>query len=285
MATPIGQAETFPLTVSDDLGREVTFARAPERIVSIAPSNTEILFALGLDDHVVAVDAFSDYPPEAAGKFQVGDYVEPDLELVVAATPDLVLAAGIHEATVLPALESLGVSTVVVEPETLDEVYEGIDLIGQVAGVPERADALTCELASRVAAVESAVAGAPAPRVFFELSPELYTAGPGSFIDDVITRARGQNIAADAAEMWPQLSNEAVVAADPEVILLADHEAGVTPEQVTGRPGWQEVDAAVQSRIVAIDPDLVARPGPRIVDGLEQIARILHPDRFPGSGS
>lgn len=281
----MGQASTFPLSITDDLGREVTFAQAPERIVSIAPSNTEILFALGLDDQVVAVDAFSDYPPEATAKPQVGDYVEPDLEQVVAAAPDLVLAAGIHEGTVLPALESLGVLVVVVEPETLDEVYEGIGLIGRIAAVPERAERLVCDLETRVAAVESAVAGASRPRVFFELAPELYTAGPGSFIDDMITRAGGENIAADAAEMWPQLSNEAVVAADPEVILLADHEAGVTPAEVADRPGWQEVDATVQSRIAPIDPDLVARPGPRIVDGLEEIARILHPDRFPGTDS
>jgi iron complex transport system substrate-binding protein len=283
-ATPTA-ATSFPITVTDDAGREVTIEQRPERIISIAPSNTEILFALGLADRVVGVDSYSNYPPEATEKPQVGDYVDPDLETIVAAAPDLILATEAHVATVLPELETLGLPTVVVEPTTLDEVFAGIALVGQVSGESAAAQKLVCSLQARVDAVSGAIAGAPTPRVFFELSPDLYTAGPGSFVDDILTRAGGQNIAADAAEMWPQLSMEALVSADPEVILLADHEAGVTAEQVAARPGWQGVSAVESGRIVSLDADLVARPGPRVVDGLEAVAAALHPDRVTEPGS
>ena len=283
-ATPTA-APVFPLTVTDDAGREVTIERPPERIVSIAPSNTEILYALGLQDRVVAVDTYSNYPPEASEKPQVGDYLEPDLESVVAAEPDLILAAELHLGTVLPELETLDLPAVVVEPTNLDEVFASMLQVGTIAGEPARATELVCELQARVDLVTAAIAGAPRPRVFFELDPGLFTVGPGNFVADVIDRAGGDNIAADAAEMWPQLSAEAVVSANPDVILLADEVAGVTPEQVAARPGWQGIAAVAQDRVVPIDPDLVARPGPRVVDGLEAVAAALHPDRFPGVGS
>jgi iron complex transport system substrate-binding protein len=281
-ATPIARTTAFPLTIEDDAGRQVVLDRAPSRIVSIAPSNTELLFALGLDDRVVGVDTYSNFPPEATHKPQMGSYLEPDLERIVAAAPDLVLATETHVQTVLPQLETLGLTTVVLEPANLDGVFADMTLLGRVTDDADGAEALVCALQTQVAALQAKVAGAPKPRVFFELSPDLYTAGPGSFIDDLITRAGGVNVAAGASEQWPQLSAEAVVAADPEVILLVDHGAGVSPEQVASRPGWQHVSAVVADRIVTIDPDLVTRPGPRLVDGLEAIAAALHPDLFPG---
>ena len=285
-ATPLAANVTaFPLVITDDAGRQVTIERSPTRIVSIAPSNTELLFALGLDDRIVGVDSYSTYPPEAEHKPQVGSYLEPDLERVVAAEPDLILATEAHVGTVLPELDSLELPTVVIEPTDLDEVFSGMLLVGTITDVSPRAQQVVCELRARVDAVADAVAGAPRPRVFFELSPDLYTAGPGSFIDDLITRAGGDNVAARAAEMWPQLSAEALVSADPDVILLADHEAGITAEQVAARPGWQDMNAVARGRIVLLESDLVARPGPRVVDGLEAIAAALHPDLLPELGS
>jgi iron complex transport system substrate-binding protein len=285
-APPLAAEPTaFPLTITDDAGRQVTIERSPTRIVSIAPSNTEMLFALGLDERIVGVDSYSTYPPEAEQKPQVGSYLEPDLERVVAAEPDLILATEAHLGTVLPELDALGLPTVVIEPTDLDEVFSGMLLVGTIADTSPQAKQVVCELQARVDAVTAAVAGAPRPRVFFELSPDLYTAGPGSFVDDLISRAGGDNVAAGAAELWPQLSAEAVVSADPQVILLADHEAGVTAEQVAARPGWQNVSAVQQGRIVSLDSDLVARPGPRVVDGVEAIAAALHPDLLPESGS
>ncbi len=271
----------FPVTITDDVGRQVVLQEAPQRIVSIAPSNTEILFALGLGEKVVAVDQYSDYPPEAEQKPQLGSYVKPDLEQIVAAAPDLVLATGVHEETVVPQLEALRLTVAVINPEDLDDVFDGIGLVGRITGQDARATGLVCELLDRVDAVAERINGAPRPRVFFELSPELHTAGPDSFIDDLISRAGGENIAAGATEEWPQLSAEVLLEQDPEVILLADEAAGVSPDQVRTRPGWQQVTAVEQDRIVAIDPDLTNRPGPRVVDGLEAIARALHPERFP----
>jgi iron complex transport system substrate-binding protein len=288
-ATPIAAAPAttavFPLTTADALGRTFTFTEPPQRIVSLIPSNTEILFALGLGDRVVGVDVFSDFPAEAQEKPRVGDFLNPDLEGMVAADPDLVLATASHDASVLPALDRLGIPALAIEPTNLGQVLADIERIAAIAGVPERGRALACDLAERIAAVEAAVAGAERPRVFFEISTDLYTAGPGSFIDDLISRAGGANVAADAAIAWPQLSAEAVVAADPEVILLVDQEAGATPETVAARPGWGQIAAVRNGRVVNLAPDPVVRPGPRLVDGLEEMARVLHPDRFPEAGA
>lgn len=284
LATPIAMAATpvatFPLAFTDDAGRAVTLVAEPARIVSLAPSNTEILFALGLADRVVAVDAYSDYPPAAAEKPAIGDYADPDLEQIVALDPDLVLASAVHAPGIVPRLESLGIPAVVIEPADLDATLTSIDRVGRLAGAPAVAADLVCGLQARIDAVEEAVDGAPRPRVFVELSPDLFTAGEDTFIADLIARAGGENIVGATLGPWPQISAEAVIAADPEVILLADHEAGVTPASVAARPGWSVVSAVSDGRVVILDTNLVVRPGPRVVDGLEAIARALHPERF-----
>src|SRR5215212_6799740 len=146
-ATPVAAVATaFPLVVTDDAGREVRIERSPTRIVSIAPSNTEMLFALGLNERIAGVDSYSTYPPEAGQKPQVGSYLEPDLERVVAAEPDLVLATEAHVGTVLPELDALGLPTVVIEPTDLDEVFSGMQLIGTITGESTRAQHVVCDL-------------------------------------------------------------------------------------------------------------------------------------------
>jgi iron complex transport system substrate-binding protein len=284
-ATPVVTTATaatagFPVTIKDDAGRQVTLVRAPQRIVSIAPSNTEILFALGLGDRVVAVDQFSNYPPEAKQKPQLGSYVKPDLEALVAATPDLVLATEVHTRAVLPELEARKLVTVVVDPKNVDQVFDRILLVGKLTGQDARAEKLVGELKERSSSTTAKVKDAPKTRVFFELSPQLHSAGPGTFVHDLIERAAGQNVAADAGQPWPQLSLETIVQRDPEVILLADEVAGESAATVRARPAWDKLSAVKSGRVVVIDPDLANRPGPRIVDGLEAIARALHPDRF-----
>jgi iron complex transport system substrate-binding protein len=277
VATPVAD---FPLTVTDAAGRSVSILEQPEEVVSLAPSNTEILFALGVEDRIAAVDEYSDYPAAVEEIPTIGDYADPDLESIVAFEPELVLATAVHAATIVPRLEALGIPAVVIEPADLAATLDSIATVGALTGANEAATALVCALQARVDAVEAAVAGAPPPRVFFELSPDLYSAGEGTFIDDLITRAGGENIVAASLGPWPQLGAEAVIEANPEVILLADHEAGVTPESVAARPGWQVVSAVENERVIALDTDLVVRPGPRVVDGLEAIARALHPARF-----
>lgn len=269
-----------PVTILDDAGRTVTLAAPPARIVTSAPSATELAFALGLGDAVVAVDKYSNYPPEAASKASIGSYIEPDLEAIVGARPDLVLVTDVHLAKLVPALEARKIATVVLDARNIEGVYADLLLLGRATGRREQAEALVDELRARVAAVERAIAGADPVRTFYEIDPTLYTAGPGTFIDDLIRRAGGTNVAAGAASAYPQLSAEEVVAADPEVIILADEAAGVSPAAVRARSGWSGVSAVVNDRISVLDPDIGSRPGPRIVDALEAIARILHPDRF-----
>jgi iron complex transport system substrate-binding protein len=266
-----------PITVRDDVGRTVTFPSPPQRIVSAAPSNTELAFAVGLGDAVVAVDKFSNYPLAATSRTSIGSYTQPDLEAIVAAKPDLVLATDVHVAELVPALEARNIPTLVFAAKNIEGVLLDIELLGRVAGHAADADQLVTQLRARIAAVETkAAAGTPVP-VFYELDPTLFTAGAGTFLDDIMRRAGGVNIAAGSTTAYPQLSPEEVISANPAVIILADEVAGVTPDSVAARPGWAKVRAVATKRIVTIDPDIGSRPGPRVVDALEQIAAALHP--------
>lgn len=279
-AAPAATATPAPISITDDAGRSHTFAAPPARIVSIAPSNTEILFAVGAGERVVAVDRFSDYPAEAKTKENVGSYIKPDLEKLIAAAPDVVFATRVHLKEVIPQLEARGIPAVVLEPKDLDQVLDRIGLVGKITGREDAARTLVAGLRARIARVSEKIAGAPRPRVFFEIDPKLFTAGPGTFIDDLIGRAGGTNIAADATTAYPKLGSEIVVLKDPEVIVLADEVAGETAEKVKARSGWQSIAAVRSGRIVAIDPNITNRPGPRLVEGLEALARALHPERF-----
>jgi iron complex transport system substrate-binding protein len=272
----------FPLTITDDLGTEVTIEAEPQRIVSMAPNHTEILYALGLGDKVVGVTEYCNYPPDAQEKPKVGGFSNIDLEQVVGLNPDLVLGTSIHAQNVGPALVERGLKVVLINPETVDDVLEKIVLVGRVAGREEAATTLADELRGRIeATMDKAQEAGNRPRVYWELSNDLYTAGPGSFIDDLITRAGGINIAADAQEQWPQLNLEVLILADPEVIVLADHPYGETVEGVKARPGWADISAVKNDRIVEIlDDNLVSRPGPRMAEALEFVAKALHPELF-----
>jgi iron complex transport system substrate-binding protein len=275
-ATPVA-----PITVVDDVGNTVTLNTEPQRIISLAPANTEILYALGLGDRVVGVTEYCNYPPEAAEKPKVGGFSDVDLEQVVGLEPDLVLAASLHTAEVVPALQERGVPVFVADPQTVPEVLETIRTIGHITGKDQAAGALTAQMQERIIAVQETIKDAPRPRVFWELGPELYTAGPGSFLNDLIVMAGGENIAADADGPWPQLSLEAIVLKDPEIVVLADHNYGETAETVTQRSGWGNITAVREGRIIELtNDDIVSRPGPRIVEGLEFLARAFHPDLF-----
>ncbi|MGH2716684.1 MAG: ABC transporter substrate-binding protein [Thermoleophilaceae bacterium] len=281
-ATSAPSALTSPaasaITVRDDAGRIVTLAAPPARIVSAAPSTTELAFAVGLGDEVVAVDEFSNYPPEASSRTSIGSYIEPDLETIIGARPDLVLVTDVHLAELVPALDEQGIPTLVLSARNIEGVLLNLLLLGQLVGDDTEAERVVADLRARIAAVDARVAGRDLVSVFYELDPSLFTAGPGSFIDDVIRRAGGRNIAATAGEAFPQLSAEEVIQSDPTVILLADEVAGVTPDAVASRAGWTTVSAVESGRIVVIDPDIGSRPGPRVVDALEVIAAALHPE-------
>ena len=269
------------ITVEDGVGNMVTLDAEPQRIVSLAPGHTETLYALGIGDRLVGVTEFCNYPPEVTDKPKVGGFSNIDLEQVVGLEPDLVLATTMHMAEVVPALQDKGITVFVADPQTVLEVLETILTIGRLTGQNEAASELVAGMQQRIDAVQEAIGDAPRPRVFWELGPELYTAGPGSFIDDLIVMAGGDNVAAAADSPWPQLSVETIVLQDPDVVVLADHNYGETAEMVKERPGWGDINAVKEGRIVELtNDDIVSRPGPRIVEGLEFLARAFHPELF-----
>lgn len=283
-------AAAFPVTVTDDAGNELTLDAAPERIVSLAPSSTEIVCALDACDLLVGVTDFDDYPPEVADVDDVVINAQVDVERVVAAEPDLVIAAGneITPSAVIAQLTDLELPVLVLYPETLDEVYGDIRIVGTLLDAQDTADALVSGMEDRVEAVVEAVADAERPRTLYEVfyaEGSTYTAGEGSFLASLIEQAGGEPVTGDAQGL---IGSEDLVAADPQLILLgtasydpslADPEAASTA--VAARPGWADLAAVTGGRVVPYTDDIVTtRPGPRIVDGLEALARAIHPDRF-----
>ena len=277
-------AAAFPTTLTDDAGREVTLEAEPQHIVSLAPSNTEIVCALDACDRVVGVTDFDDFPPEVVDIPKVVTNAQVDVEAVVAAEPDLVVAAGneLTPTTVIDQLDELGLPVLVLYPESLDEATADIELVGQAIGEAEAAAALVDDMEARVADVSEAVAGLDRPRTFYEVGVfegTIFTAGEGSFLASLIETAGGQPITGDALSTSIEL--EELVAADPELILLGDatYDATITPESVAARPGWDAMTAVREGAVRVVTDDLViTRPGPRIVDGLEALARAIHPD-------
>ena len=281
---PAGTEAPESVSVVDDAGRTVEVVRNPQRLVSLAPSNTEILFALGLGDKVVGVTDFCDYPEEAKAIEQVGTYFEPNIEIIFSLSPDLVLAiTSLPE--VIAKLEELGVPTLILDPSDLEGILADIQLVGQATGAEREAEALVTELRERIAVVtEKAGEAKERVRVFCEIDAtdpsKPWASGPGSFMDAMIRLSGGTNVAADADSPWPQLSAEEIIAKDPEIIILADSKYGVTAESVRERPGWDVITAVKEGAIYDIDDDLIKRPAPRIVDGLETVAKIIHPELF-----
>lgn len=272
-------------TVVDDAQRTVEIRGVPERIISLAPSNTEVLFALGLGDKVVGVTDLCDYPEEAQEIEKVG-FVEINLEKIVDLEPDLVLyIGGTAQLEKTQTMEDLGLTVLVLAPSDIEGIFADIELVGRTTGTEDEAVDLVSELRARMDEVLSRVAQAKRqPLVFYELDAtdpaRPWTAGPGSFIDALITMAGGVNLGASAEMEWAQFSTEEVIAQDPEIIILGDANYGVTAESVEERPGWGVITAVKAGAIYPIDDTLVSRPGPRIVDGLEELARIIHPELF-----
>lgn len=278
-----------PVTVTDDLERTVTMTHyPPERIVSLAPSTTEILFALGLGDEVVGVDSYSNYPPEAAGiEPKVGGFANINIETVIGLEPDLVLAAGGVQERFAERLEELGLTVIVLSPKDVEGILNDILLVGKATGKEKVAEKLVDEMRDRIAIITEKTKDIPRderPKVYYEVWHDpLMSAGPGSFAHSLIEMAGGVNIFEDAATQYPEVSLETVLSRNPEVIIITPPDApmpGVSPEQLKARPSWSEIKAVKDGRIYQIHPDLLSRPGPRIVDGLEALAEAIHPELF-----
>ena len=271
------------LTVVDQTGHTVTLPAAPRRIVSLVPGVTEILFAIGAQDALVGVTDFCDYPPEARRKARVGDMLAPNLEILVSLRPDLVVAtrSGNREET-FDQLKRLGLPVYLVdEPPSITDLLRLVDGLGQLTGRRVAAAAVAAGLERRIAAVRERVAGRPHPRVLYVLWPEpLIVPGRGSLVSELIASAGGDSVTADQGQGYPRMSLEAAVGRAPEVIILARHGGGTGP---AAREQWQRLEslpAIRNGRLHAADGDLLHRYGPRVVDGLELLARLIHPEAF-----
>jgi len=277
----------FPLVVTDGLGREVNIAAAPGRIVSLAPSNTEILFAVGAGAGVIGVTKYCNYPAEAQSREQIGGFSAKTIsvEKIVALKPDVVVAGDESHQPVIDALVDLNIPVIALKAATFEDVYRNVELVGQITGHDEQAREVVAGMRQRVDAVAAKVAGIPQaerPSVFWEVFDEpLMTAGPSTFIGQMIDLAGGVNVFADVTEEYPEVSAEEVVQRNPAVIMGPDsHADKLTPELIAQRPGWQGIAATQAGRIVLIDGDIASRPGPRLPEALEAIAAGLHPEAF-----
>ncbi|HEX5939730.1 MAG TPA: ABC transporter substrate-binding protein [Dehalococcoidia bacterium] len=270
--------DAFPLTITRSDGAELTLDQPAERIVSLDPSATEVLYAIGAGDQVVAADLFSNYPEDVEAKARL-DGFQPSPEAILAEEPDLVLMFA-NDTGAVDVLDDLGASVLFLEvPDSLEGIYERIELYGQVTGHEEEAADLVDSMTERVDAVVETVADVEqGPSFFHELDPTLFTISPSSFVGDLYVLLKAQNIADDSAGEFPQLTSEAVIAADPEVIILADEGGGESLETVQSRPGWSVINAVVEGRVHQVDPDVANRPGPRVVELLEILLAYLYPE-------
>ena len=276
-----------PIEVTDQLDRVVKLEKFPERIISLAPSNTEILFALGLGDKIVGVTDFCDYPLEAQEKPKIGGFSTPNIEEVVALSPDLILAAQRHEAEIIPALEGRGLTVFAVDPRNIDEILEAITLVGEIAGQEEEASQLVTEMSNRIKAVTDktdSLTQSQRLRVFYMTWDDpLTTVGGDTWYEELIVQAGGINIFQDLTGGHVSVSLETVIVANPQVIItgVGMGTGGDNPLQFAlTEPRLAGVDACINNRVYAVPTDLSGRAGPRIVEALELFAKCIHPEIF-----
>ncbi len=278
-----GFSWTMAATFTDEVGRQVELAHPPQRIISLAPSITEILFALQLEEKIVGVSNFCQFPAAAKKKEKIGDYARPSLEKIVALKPDLVIGLAEGELRTLVArLAELKIPVYISNPSNVAEIIVSIRHIGEITAAAKRAGVLVTQMEEKVKQIQEKVKSFAQPRVLHVLNFEpLLSAGKGTFINDLIRLAGGKNLAAMAAGKYPRLSMEEVLAWDPEVLLLASMKsADPLLEQKQWWQGWQTITAVRQGRVYILEADLIHRPSPRIVIGLEEVARALHPAAF-----
>jgi iron complex transport system substrate-binding protein len=278
--------DVYPLTIVDGMDREVVLASPAQRIVSIAPSNTEILFAIGAGDQVVGRDEVSDYPPEALDVASIGStYGELNTEAILVLEPDLVLAATITSPEQVQTLEVLGIPVfLLANPEDFSGLLENIKIVGILTGHEPEAEALAAGLDERIEAVTQKAAAAELVSVFYEVDgtdpTAPWTTGAGTFQDVLVGLVGGENIAVDIAG-WGQMSLEEIVTRDPQVVIFGEGPwVPTTVESYSDRSGWGEIAAIVDGRVYGIDTNWVDRPGPRLVDALEEMALMIHPELF-----
>ncbi len=275
---PADEQATFPVTVTDDNGTEVTVTAQPARIVSTSPANTEILFALGAGDRVVGVTTLDDYPPEVADIEKVGDF-NPNTEAIISLDPDLIVGYSGNEEALKP-LSDAGVPVIILNATSVDGIYTDIAIVGDAVGAPKAAEDLVASLRTEIEGTSNtARETGENPSVFYALDDTLWTVGPGSFVDELITLAGAANVAAEGPSPYFQYTPEELVAADPDVVLLP-MSAFSSTDTFAADARFAPLRAVQEGRVYLIDDITVTRPGPRVTEGLLTLAEALHPDAF-----
>jgi len=286
---PAGMTTAFPMTVTDAVGHTFTLSQPPQRIISLAPSLTEIIFALGLGDRLVGVTEFCKYPPEALQKEKIGGYVNASQEKIVSLRPDLVVATRGTPTGFMDGLRNAGLTVMAVDQTSYDEVCDSIERIGSVCGMHEHAEEISHELRGVQQEIEAKTQGLKPkqrPRALLVLSLEpLFVGGPGSFQSEMLA-ACGATEVSGLQKPFGALSEEAVVEADPQVVIFPSNDSGriVTVagqlERLRASAAWRNVSAVKQGRIIVVDVDHISVPGPRLALGFRELAKALHPELF-----
>ena len=270
-------------TFKDEVGREVTFPFPPKRIVSLAPNVTEILFSLGLDEEIVGVSIHCNFPEKANTKVRIGSYIRLDFEKIISLNPNLIIATGAgNTRDMVDRLGQLGFSTYVIYPKNFSDILKNIAHIGQVVNREKEARVIIEGLRKRSQRVIELTKDLPRPKVFIQIGEApLVTVGKGSFADDLIRLAGGENIAGKEKEVYPRFGMEEILKRSPEVIVISSmNPKGDYQKVLQEWNRWKTIPAVKNGRVHIIDSDLIDRPSPRIIEGLEEFASILHPERF-----
>lgn len=275
--------EKKSIEITDITGRHVVLDKMPERIVSLSPTNTEIVFALGAGEKLVGVTSFCDYPEEAKEIEKIGDFEGPSIELIKKAQPDVVLAGGYLQDDLIAALEGLNVPVISTEAADIDSVYDSIAMISKVVGEEAKAEEIINNMQKSIDDIKARVSGKDRPNVFYLVWKEpIYTSGQGTFINEFIDIAGGKNIAGDL-EGWAQYSPEELVKQNPDILIAALHstDEGMRKEDFLQDDFFQKLDCVKNGNVhIMSDDNIVSRPGPRIVDAIYEMAKVLHSDAF-----
>ncbi|AQT85565.1 ABC transporter substrate-binding protein [Paenibacillus larvae] len=274
----------YPLKVTDATGKEFTFEKAPERIASISPAETESLFAIGLGDKIQGVSDFDDFPKEAKSKPKLGSIMKPNVEAMIAANVDVVFTGISTSKEDVEKLRESNVQVFKVEPKTLDDVMNNMLLYGKITDHQEQAEQVVEKMKAEKQKVVDAVSKVKAEekkKVYVEFSPG-WSVGSGEFMNEIIELAGGINVASDM-KGWHQISEEKIIEKNPDVILYAN---GVTDDKtkknleelIRGRSGWDQINAVKNNKVIGVDQNLISRPGPRITQGLTEVAKAIYPD-------
>ncbi|MCZ2341827.1 MAG: cobalamin-binding protein [Bacteroidales bacterium] len=275
------KAGPYPLTITDGLGHRITVSHKPERIVSLSPTHTETLFALGVGPKIVAVTTVDSYPPEVAHLPKAGGFAPNTIsaETILGVRPDVVFIAGLIQEPLVASLSQVGLTVIAHEPRDFEEAALMFEQVGDIVGVPEAGRRLATDFRARVDAVRSRTQRVPEsqrPRVFYALWDDpLQTTSSATFVGRMIATAGGVNIFADSPQHYPRISDETVLDRKPDLIISPDHGNVGLPGRLAQRPGWSHLVAVKNGQVFTVPEDLVNRSGPRLVDGLERIERII----------